>query len=132
MKIIIYLACLICLSMDSVSAQSAGEKNKSGLSVLRHVVMFKFQDKASAADIKKVVDAFGSLKGKIAEIKDFEWGVNNSPEKLNQGLTHCFILSFQSTADRDAYLVHPAHKAFGTLLSPYFEKATVLDYWANQ
>lgn len=94
--------------------------------------MFKFLDKASPADIKKIEEAFRALPAKISLIKDFEWGVNNSPEKLNQGLTHCFFVSFGSAADRDAYLVHPAHKAFVALAGPQIDKATVLDYWMHK
>ena len=95
-------------------------------------MLFKFQDKATPADIKKVENAFRALPGKINEIKGFEWGVNNSPEKMNQGLTHCFFLSFHSEKDRDAYLVHPAHKDFVAVAGPFFDKATVLDYWAHK
>lgn len=99
--------------------------------MLRHVVLFKFKDSASADDIRKVETAFLSLPASIKEIKDIEWGINNSPEHLNQGLTHCFFLSFASEKDRDAYLPHPAHKAFGEILRPYLDKVVVLDYWAS-
>lgn len=127
----ILLICLVSLfSLQMIPAQTTMEKKKAA-PVLRHVVMFKFQDKSTPADIQKVEAAFRALPGKIAQIRGFEWGTNNSPEKLNQGLTHCFLLSFASEADRDAYLVHPAHKAFGEVLKPYFDKATVLDYWAK-
>jgi Stress responsive A/B Barrel Domain len=97
---------------------------------LRHVVMFKFKDGASAADIKKVEDAFRALPSKIKEIKSLEWGTNNSPENLAQGFTHCFFLSFSSEADRAIYLPHPDHKAFGAVLGPVLDKVLVLDYWA--
>lgn len=132
MKKWLFLAFLICWSMQTLSAQSLTEKNKTKIAVLRHVVMFKFQDKATPADIKKVEGAFGSLQGKISLIKDFEWGLNNSPEKLNDGLTHCFFVTFSSAKDRDAYLIHPAHKAFVEILKPYLDKALVLDYWAHK
>lgn len=132
MKKILFFALLICASIQIVSAQPASEKNKINASMLRHVVMFKFLDKATPTDIKKVADAFRALQGKISLIKNFEWGVNNSPEKLNDGLTHCFFLSFSSAKDRDAYLIHPAHKAFVDILKPYLDKATVLDYWAHK
>ncbi len=131
MKKLLLFAFLSMGIMQEISAQTTPEKSKADAEVLRHVVMFKFLDSATPEDIKKVEVAFRELPGKIAQIKSFEWGVNNSPEKLNQGLTHCFLLSFQSTKDRDAYLVHPAHKAFGAILKPYFDKATVLDYWAH-
>jgi hypothetical protein len=99
--------------------------------MLRHVVLFKFKDSATPAQVQEVEDAFKALPSKIKEIKGFEWGTNNSPEHLNQGLTHCFFLSFESEKDRDAYLPHPAHKEFGKLLGPYLDKVVVVDYWAK-
>ena len=77
-------------------------------------------------------EAFRALPSKIKEIKGFEWGINNSPEKLNEGLTHCFFLTFDSEKGRDIYLPHPAHKAFGAILKPYLDKVVVVDYWANK
>jgi hypothetical protein len=97
--------------------------------MLQHVVLFKFKESASAEDIKKVEKAFAELKAHIKEIKAFEWGLNNSPENLNQGFTHCFLASFASEKDRDAYLPHPKHKEFVALAGPYIEKALVVDYW---
>ncbi|WP_276373343.1 Dabb family protein [Chryseolinea sp. H1M3-3] len=108
-----------------IHAQSKNEK------VLRHVVLFKFKDGSTAADIKKVENAFADLATKLPLIKSYEWGKNSSPENLNQGLTHCFFLTFSSDKDRDAYLVHPDHKAFGKILGPHLDKVTVVDYWTE-
>jgi len=99
--------------------------------VLRHVVLFKFIDTATPEDVKKVEDAFSALKGKISLIKDYEWGTNTSPENLNQGLTHCFFVTFHSDKDRDDYLVHPDHQAFVEVLKPHLDKVTVIDYWTK-
>lgn len=101
-------------------------------SVLRHHVYFGFKESATSADIQKVVDAFRNLQNEIDGIESFEWGTNSSPEGLNQGLTHAFTLTFYSDEARDAYLPHPAHKAFGELLGPYLEKVTVVDYWTKK
>ena len=131
MKKIILLTFLCFASAQIICAQSSTEKNKI-MPALRHVVMFKFVDKATPADIKKIEEAFRALPIKIDLIKDFEWGVNNSPEKLNQGLTHCFFLTFSSEKDRDAYLIHPAHKAFTAIAGPSIDKVTVLDYWMHK
>lgn len=100
--------------------------------VLRHVVLFKFKDTATPEQVKQVEDAFRALPGKIDLIRGFEWGTNVSPENLSQGYTHCFFLTFASDKDRDAYLVHPAHKEFGKLLGPYLDKVTVVDFWAQK
>lgn len=118
---------LIFIAMTSfVNAQNAAEK------LLRHTVLFKFKDGTATADIKKVEDAFRALPSKIKEIKSLEWGTNNSPENLNQGFTHCFFLTFNSEADRAAYLPHPAHKEFGKILGPYLDKVLVIDFWAEK
>jgi hypothetical protein len=99
--------------------------------VLRHVVLFKFKDTATAAQIKQIEDAFRALPAQIPQVKSFEWGTNVSPENLAQGFTHCFLLSFSSDKDRDAYLVAPAHKEFGALLRPNLDQVLVVDFWAQ-
>ena len=88
--------------------------------VLRHVVMFGFKP-----------EAFCALPSQIDLIKGYEWGTDCSPEGLQQGLTHCFFLTFHSDADRDAYLIHPAHKAFGKVLGNKASAVTVVDYWTK-
>ena len=62
--------------------------------VLRHVVMFGWKSGTDSNAIKKNVQSFKALPGKIDLIKGFEYGINNSPENLNNGLTHCFLLTF--------------------------------------
>ena len=98
---------------------------------LRHVVMFGWKAGTDSAAINRVVMAFKALPGKIKTIKRFEWGINNSPENLNQGLTYCFLVTFASEKDRDDYIVNPDHKAFTQLLPGILEKVTVFDYWAQ-
>jgi hypothetical protein len=109
----------------------ANAQTGSKSQLLRHVVLFKFKDTSSAEDIKKVEDAFRALPAKLPIIKSFEWGKNNSPENLNQGLTHCFLVTFDSEKDREAYLPHPEHQAFVEILKPHLDKVTVIDYWAS-
>ena len=121
------LLTLILISSYIVNAQQNKQKQ-----LLKHVVMFGWKAGTDAAVIDKVVTAFGNLKHKIKLIKAYEWGINNSPENLNSGLTHCFVLTFRSEADRDAYLIHPAHKAFVDVLSPAPDKITVVDYWVSK
>jgi hypothetical protein len=108
------------------SSESAMTKKQ-----LRHVVLFKFKDSATTEDIKNVEAAFNALPDKITQIKSIEWGLNNSPEGLNKGFTHCFFLTFDSEEDRAVYLPHPDHKAFGKLLEPILDDVMVVDYWAN-
>ena len=99
--------------------------------MLRHVVLFAFQTAADRAAVAAIEAAFAQLPQQIDLIHDYEWGTNVSPEGIAQGFTHCFLLTFTTAADRDAYLVHPAHQAFVASLQPVLEKALVIDYWAS-
>ena len=97
---------------------------------VRHVVVFRYKPGARPDKIQQVTDALTALKDKIPGILALEHGVNNSPEKLNQGFTHVFQVTFTDAAARDAYLPHPAHKAFGTLLGSLgiLDAVFVVDY----
>ncbi|WP_121357205.1 Dabb family protein [Flavisolibacter nicotianae] len=123
---------VLFLLLLTVAVMHAQSSNNTTQKQLRHVVLFRFKDGTSPQDIQKVEEAFRALPSKIKEIKGFEWGINNSPEKLNEGLTHCFFLTFDSEKGRDIYLPHPAHKAFGAILKPYLDKVVVVDYWVNK
>jgi len=129
MKKLSCIVILLCtfLIMGAIETNAQTKKGKA----LRHVVLFGFKSTSSAEDVKKVEQAFAALAGKIKLVKDFEWGTNSSPEGLNQGLTHCFLVTFASDKDRDDYLVHPDHKAFVEVLKPHLDKVTVVDYWSN-
>lgn len=115
-------ALLLCMTV-------IGSSPKKGKGKLRHVVGFKFKETASSQEIQRVEDAFAGLKSKIPQIQAFEWGINNSPEGLNKGCTHGFILTFNTEKDRDAYLVHPDHVEFGKLVKPVLADVFVIDFW---
>ncbi|HYR58505.1 MAG TPA: Dabb family protein [Chthoniobacteraceae bacterium] len=95
---------------------------------IRHVVHFKFKSDATPEQIKEITNEFAALKPQIDVIESLEWGTDVSPEGLSKGFTHCWIVSFKNAADRDAYLVHPAHKAFVEVLKPILDEALVVDF----
>ncbi|QJD95922.1 Dabb family protein [Mucilaginibacter robiniae] len=97
---------------------------------IRHIVLLKFKEDCTPEQVKKIEDAFISLQSAIQEIVDLEWGLNNSPENLNDGFTHGFVLTFNTEAERQTYLVHPSHVAFTDLLKNALDKVLVFDYSA--
>ena len=100
--------------------------------VYRHVVLFKFKDTASAETVAAIENAFRALGTTLPFVEDFEWGLNDSPEGLDEGFTHCFIVTFAGPEGRDLYLPHPAHVAFvERWLDPHLEKACVVDFAAQ-
>ncbi len=97
----------------------------------RHVVLFKFKDSATADQVRGLENAFADLAKKIDSVRSFEWGTNVSPEGLNEGFTHCFLVTFDNKAGLDSYLPHAAHQAFVARLKPLLDKVCVVDYVAK-
>ncbi|MEL7530298.1 MAG: Dabb family protein [Bacteroidota bacterium] len=114
--------------VSTASMEQTAQKER----LLRHVVIFKFKDSSSDEDVNKLNESFNALAEAIPVIKDFEWGINDSPENFHQDFTHCYLLTFASEADRDSvYTPHPQHQAFVASLQPHLEKVFVVDYWTN-
>lgn len=138
LKSITFLCASALLSVASFAASPTSESPRpskkqtatsvAAKSMVQHIVLFKFKPEATPEKVAEIVAAFEALPSKIKEIKGFQWGTNNSPEKLDKGLTHAFILTFDNEKDRDTYLPHPAHKAFGGIVGPWLADVTVVDF----
>ena len=97
----------------------------------RHVVLFRFRSGTTDQALRDIERAFGELARALPFVTGFEWGRNGSPEGLDKGFTHCFIVTFAGPEGRDAYLPHPAHQAFcRQFLDPHLEDVCVLDFAA--
>jgi hypothetical protein len=129
LSLLLFAACQAPQNEEKVIEKVVEKRTVTMEKALRHVVLFKFKDGTTEADVQKVVDAFTALPSKIDVIQSIEWGTNNSPEGLDQGFTHCFFLTFASEEDRAIYLPHPDHKEFGSILGPHLDKVLVVDYW---
>ena len=130
MKYILTIAVLSLLTITAYAHTPTSEPpvKKMKSSSVQHIVLFKFKPETTAEKVKEIVAAFEALPSQISQIKGFKWGTNNSPENLIKGLTHAFILTFDNEKDRDAYLPHPAHKAFGGIVGPWLAEVTVVDF----
>jgi hypothetical protein len=128
----IIFAALTFVASGALTAMSAKAAEPAEKKVFRHVVLFKFKDGTTEAQVKEIVDAFRELKNKIDVIQDFEYGTDVSTENRAQGFTHCFFVTFADDKGRDAYLPHPAHKEFGALVGPRLDKVLVVDYWVQK
>ena len=132
MKIVLLIAAVLAFTgisgASATAAQAETPADAPARKQLYHVVSLSFKPTATPEQIKQVEEAFAALKTKIPGITSLHWGTNVSPEKRNHGFTHCFVLTFASEKDRDGYLVHPEHKAFGTLLGPILGDVMVIDF----
>ena len=120
---------LLLLLAFSVSLSAIQAQNRIG--ELKHIVLFTFKSTSSPDEVKNVAKTFAALYGKVPQVKKMEWGINMSPEHLDQGFTHCFTLTFSSEKDLADYQQNPDHKAFQAVLKPHMDKVFVVDYFVE-
>ncbi len=78
--------------------------------MIRHIVLLKPKlsiDENALGEVWRALLAVGEYVPMISA----EWGRNISPENLDRGYSAGFTMDFADSETRDAYLVHPAHKA---------------------
>lgn len=122
---------VVALSFRPGPAAAEGAEAGKGGKVLKHVVMYKFKEECTPAQIEEVVAAFGGLPKKVDTIIGYEHGTNVSMEGKSEGLTHCFVVTFRDEAGLGTYLKHPAHDAYVKVVKDRREKVVVFDYWVD-
>jgi hypothetical protein len=95
---------------------------------VKHIALVQFKAETTPEQIDGVFSSLLDLSETIPGVEDFISGPNNSPEGLNAGHTHAFVMTFADAAARDAYLTHPDHQAFVASALPRIEKVTVVDF----
>jgi hypothetical protein len=98
------------------------------MSKVKHVALFKFKEGTAQEQVDKVLDTILDLSENLPGIEDYVAGLNNSPESLNEGLTHGFVMTFTDAASRDTYLTHPEHERIKTEVLPFIERVLVFDF----
>ncbi|MFM6189184.1 MAG: Dabb family protein [Planktothrix sp.] len=99
--------------------------------MIQHIVLFKFKEGISSEKIDEAFTDLEKLKELIPGILSYSSGINSSPENINRGYTHGFIMTFATAQDRDVYLPHPEHEKVKEKLSPILaddEGALVFDF----
>jgi hypothetical protein len=100
-----------------------------------HMVLFKVRKDVAQAEVARVFQAIGALKHEIAGIQGYSWGPYSSPEGMQRGFTHGFVMTFVDAKSRDAYLPHPLHeevkKQALAILDGGVDGVLAFDYSAN-
>ncbi|MEM9937197.1 MAG: Dabb family protein, partial [Bacteroidota bacterium] len=130
-KLSVVIGCICLLLASCAERTGPGSEEPQEISqaepmeekVVKHVVIFKFKDESPEEEVEKIHQSFLALEEAIPVVKGFEWGMNHSPEGLDQDFTHCYTLTFATEEDRDSvYAPHPSHQAFVASLEPHLEK----------
>ena len=98
------------------------------MSKVKHIALFKFKEGTAQEQIDQAFDQLLELSESIDGIEDYVGGMNNSPEGLNQGYTHGFVMTFTHAAARDGYVKHSDHDRVKTAIMPNIESLVVFDF----
>jgi hypothetical protein len=96
--------------------------------MVRHFGVFQFKETVSEEQIVHCFKTMKEMVGQIPGLLDMEHGPYNSPEGLNSGFTHGFVMTFDTLASRDAYLPHPVHEHAKDVVVPKLERVVVFDF----
>jgi hypothetical protein len=93
--------------------------------MIKHIVIWKVKEPKE--DIgKKVKEILDTLPSKIAEIKDFEVGINYNDSDRAWDVS--LYSSFNNKADLDIYQNHPAHIIAKDYIVSVATQSAVSDY----
>ena len=95
---------------------------------VQHMVVVKFKPDISQSSIDEFFVLLREFWGRMPGISYFAGGPYSSPEGLNQGYTHGFLVTFTSPAARDAYLIHPEHQRVVELILPMLDGVLAFDF----
>ena len=129
---LVVLVCVAVLDHSGIVSPVNADAKSEPQKLLRHVVLFKFKESSSKAQIRDVVKEFAALPKKIDAILDFEMGTDVSVENKSKGFTHGFVVTFRDAQGRKEYLPHPAHKAFVKIVGPILDDVLVFDYYTEK
>ncbi|KAG8372831.1 hypothetical protein BUALT_Bualt12G0107900 [Buddleja alternifolia] len=99
-----------------------------GKEEVKHLVIAKFKDDLSDDQIQQYIKEYANLVNLVPSMKAFKWGKDVSIENMNQGFTHVFESTFESTEGIAEYVSHPDHVEYANKLLPQFEKVLIVDY----
>lgn len=81
--------------------------------MIRHIVLVKFKD---TAPVEALFAELRDIKDKVPGLLATSSGMSESPEKLERGHMHGFVVDFENWDALQTYQDHPAHKALGAKL----------------
>ncbi len=96
--------------------------------MVRHYGMFQFHPEVTPDQIDECFTEMCAMVGRIPGLLSMEHGPYDSPEGLNDGYTHGFVMTFDNGASRDAYLPHEEHERVKLIVVPRLARVVVFDF----
>ncbi len=84
--------------------------------MIRHIVLIKFQPSVAEEVIFSLFAELSEIQNKVPGIRSITAGRSESPEQIERGYMHGFVVDMESWQTLQAYQDHSAHKALGAKL----------------
>jgi hypothetical protein len=91
--------------------------------MIKHIVVWRLKDRSKAESMKAALEA---LPAAIPQIRSFEVGICMEPGESLADIA--LVSTFESNADLQAYVVHPAHQKVVALIRELAAERRVADY----
>lgn len=96
--------------------------------MIYHAVLLKLKSDVSQAKVDEIFRELAGLQSLIPGLLSFSGGPYSSPEGLNRGYTHGFLMTFSDAASRDGYLPHPEHERVKSIIVPNLDDVVAFDW----
>lgn len=84
--------------------------------MIRHIVLIKFNARIDEAGIAALFSELHEIEGKVPGLLAITSGRSESPEKMERGYMHGFVVDFADWAALQTYQDYPDHQRLGAKL----------------
>ena len=81
--------------------------------MIGHIVLTKFKPGTTEEKISSIYDGLAGLTEKLPGAQNFTGGRSQSPENIERGYMHGFVIDFDSWDALKTYADNPEHQALG-------------------
>ncbi|AXI42647.1 Dabb family protein [Sulfitobacter sp. SK011] len=81
--------------------------------MIRHIVLTKFKPDTTEDEIAGIYAGLSALAEKLPGAQNFTGGRSESPEQIERGYMHGFVIDFDNWAALQNYANDPEHQALG-------------------
>jgi hypothetical protein len=81
--------------------------------MIRHIVLTKFRPETPEGKIAEIYAGLSALAEKLPGAQKFTGGRSESPEQIERGYMHGFVIDFDSWDALQSYADNPTHQMLG-------------------
>jgi Stress responsive A/B Barrel Domain len=81
--------------------------------MIRHIVLIRFRPDVSDEKIVGMFEALPRIRALLDGVLSITAGKSESPEQIERGYMHGFVIDFRDWDALAAYQAHPDHQRFG-------------------